>query len=567
MVVSPFILGTICLSLTGINLVSASCEPEVSFPPPRYTDTSLQDAFKTVTSNLDKAIKAGDFKGTSFSLEISSSQKTLYSKYHTDKSLKKTRVNGDSVYRIASNTKLFTALGILQQEAAGKLSLDDRVVEHIPKLPMNKTRFDWERITIRSLLAHLSGIPDNYGDNDLYLQLEDPTVVGLPPISASRAKALPKCNEYDNYSRSCTDSELNNAIRHSVPVFPAQSESTYSNDAYDLLGQILARVSGMKYEEYISQAILNPLGLKGTSFTTPSSSAGVDIGPESQWGENLGADNASGGIYSTSSNMITFLRWILNNYNSITPRLNWLQPATWSTGSHSTLGYPWEIFRTTSLIPNSRRPVTFYTKGGGLTGYYSYSIVIPAYDLVVFMAMGGNLPSQTTIFTSILNPLVLGAEDVAEAQLKKDYAGTYTFHSAGGTALNSSMMLTQNTPRALHISSLVSNSTDVLAALGPLVGQKSGVSSGIYFALQPTFLSRTSADGHVGEVWRFINVIDDYDAPVNPSTVWDDYCVSNVDPLAYAGVPLNEVIFWREQGDAPVEEVELSAFDVRLRRE
>jgi hypothetical protein len=104
----------------------------------------------------------------------------------------------------------------------------------------------------------------------------------------------------------------------------------------------------------------------------------------------------------------------------------------------------------------------------------------------------------------------LGAEDVAEAQLKKDYAGTYTFHPAGGIELNSSMTLTQTTPRALHISSLVSNSRDVLAALGPLIGQKSVVSSGIYFALQPTFLSRTSADGEVGEVWWFINVIDDY---------------------------------------------------------
>lgn len=263
--------------------------------------------------------------------------------------------------------------------------------------------------------------------------------------------------------------------------------------------------------------------------------------------------------------MIKFLRWVINNSQNISPTLNWLQPAAWSSGSHSSLGYPWEIFRTTDILPNTKRPVTFYTKSGGLTSYYSYSIVIPQYDIVLFMAVAGDLTALNTIFTEILNPLVIAAEAEALSQLKASYAGVYTTTEK---TLNSSITLTQTDPRALYITSWISNSTDVLAALIPLVATKAGTSGEIYLQLQPTFETRRRGS-ETGEVWRFINVIDDYDSPTNATTVWNDYCVSNVDPLSYGKVPLNEVVFWRSSSSptSKVSELTLSAFGANLRRE
>jgi len=274
---------------------------------------------------------------------------------------------------------------------------------------------------------------------------------------------------------------------------------------------------------------------------------------------------SAGGIYSSSSDMIKFLRWTLKNHEKISPTLNWLQPAAWSSGSHSSLGYPWEIFRTTDILPNTKRPVTFYTKGGGLTGYYSYSIIIPQYDIVLFMAVAGDLSALNTIFTEILNPLVIAAETEAQSQLKGSYAGVYT---STDKTLNSTITLTQTDPRALHITSWISNSTDVLASLIPLVAAKAGTSGDMYLQLQPTF-QRRRRGGQTGEVWRFINVIDDYEFPTNATTVWNDYCVSNIDPLSYGTVPLNEAVFWRKSTDptSPVTEVTLSAFRANLRRE
>lgn len=273
----------------------------------------------------------------------------------------------------------------------------------------------------------------------------------------------------------------------------------------------------------------------------------------------------SGGLYSSSFDMIKFLRWILKNYEKITPTLNWFQPAALNSGSHSLLGYPWEIFRVTEILNNTKRPVTFFTKGGGLNGYYSYSIIIPQYDLIVYMSVAGDLYSLNTIFTEILNPLVVAAEAETQSQLKNTYAGTYISEEK---KLNSTITFKQTSPRSLYISSWISNSTDVMASLIPLVASKGGTSGDMYLQLMPTFQTRKGKDGRVGEVWRFINVIDDNTIPNNATTVWTDYCVANIDPLSYGAIPLNEGVFWRESKDpeSRVTEVTLSAFKATLRR-
>lgn len=263
--------------------------------------------------------------------------------------------------------------------------------------------------------------------------------------------------------------------------------------------------------------------------------------------------------------MIKFLRWVLKNHGNITPTINWFQPTAWNSGSHSLLGYPWEIFRTSSILPDTKRPVTFYTKGGGLTKYYSYSIIIPQYDLIVFMAVAGDLSVLNTIFTGVLNPLVIAAETEAQSQLESSYTGVYT---SNGKGLNSSITFAQTQPRSLHISSWVSNSTDVMESLSSFVSSAAGTSGQLYFQLIPTFQTRHSKDGRIGEVWRFIDVIDDNKYPTNATTVWNDYCVVNIDPFSYGAVPLNEAVFWRDSisSASSVQSVTLSAFRVELQR-
>ncbi|KAJ5574130.1 beta-lactamase family protein [Penicillium hispanicum] len=558
-------LFTLLISVAGINQAYAYCEPEISYPPPKYDSTTLRKTFKDIGNNLQTLIQAGTFADTSFSLEISSSNKTLYSNYYHSQSLGGSPINGSSVYRIGSNTKLFTALGILQQEAAGKLYLDDEVTKYIPALSNRASKINWKGITIRSLLAQLSGIPDNYADLDLLLSVPDPSALGFPPLNAAEQSKFPKCGLYTNWTVPCTDTELNNDLVQVDPVFPPQKETSYSNVGFDLLGQVLANVSGTTYEDHIDKAIFKPLGLDSASFTAPDDSIAAKAPVGSEWGANQGSDNPGGGIYSSSSDMIKFLRWVLKNYEKITPTLNWFQPAAWSSGSHSFLGYPWEIMRTTEILPNTTRPITFYTKGGGLTDYYSYSVVIPQYDLAVFMVVAGDVSGLEQIWTQIVNPLVIAAEAVTQSQLKDTYAGVY---ASTDSSLNSSITFTQSDPQSLYISSWVSNSTSVLGALASLVSANAGIGADMYFQLLPTFMTRTSSAGHIGEVWRLIDVTDNSASPTNATTVWNDYCVANIDPYSYGAVPLNEVIFWRSSNDpaSSVDAVTLSAFRVTMQR-
>jgi CubicO group peptidase (beta-lactamase class C family) len=161
MIISKSHLFAFSLGLARVIPAHAACEPEISFPAPKYNASTLSSVFKTIENNLEKAIAGDDFRKTSFSLEISSSEKTLHTNYHFDESLGGSPVNGSSVYRIASNTKLFTALAIIRLDTAGNLNLDDEVTNFIPELLRGPNKISWKGVTIRSLLSHSGGVPDN----------------------------------------------------------------------------------------------------------------------------------------------------------------------------------------------------------------------------------------------------------------------------------------------------------------------------------------------------------------------------------------------------------------------
>ncbi len=154
--------------LSFLAVVNAKCfEPTVAHPLPEYDadDALLKRAFAEINAAVVSTVEAPEYSSTSFSIEVTSSQETLWSKHHTAKERNASRpdipeVNGDALYRIASITKTFTVLGILYQEKAGNLSLDDSVSKYIKELrdPQNGT-LPWKDITLRSLASQLSGIP------------------------------------------------------------------------------------------------------------------------------------------------------------------------------------------------------------------------------------------------------------------------------------------------------------------------------------------------------------------------------------------------------------------------
>jgi CubicO group peptidase (beta-lactamase class C family) len=81
--------------------------------------------------------------------------------------------------------------------------------------------------------------------------------------------------------------DLNHDLHQVNPVFAPQKETSYSNVGFNILGEILSNVTGLKYEDYISTSILNPLGMKDSTFEVPDNSVAANAGSGSYWDFDL----------------------------------------------------------------------------------------------------------------------------------------------------------------------------------------------------------------------------------------------------------------------------------------
>lgn len=145
----------------------------------------------------------------------------------------------NTIYRIASITKLFTSTAILQLRDAGKLQLDDPLGKHLPWFEIQNSHRDAPPITIRHLLTHTSGLP--------------------------RESPFP----YWTDANFPTREQVRGALPGQATVLPTETEWKYSNLALSLAGEIIAAVSGLEYPAYIAQQILAPLGMNSTLVHAP----------------------------------------------------------------------------------------------------------------------------------------------------------------------------------------------------------------------------------------------------------------------------------------------------------
>jgi CubicO group peptidase (beta-lactamase class C family) len=146
----------------------------------------------------------------------------------------KTPADADTVMRIGSLTKQFTAAAIMKLHEQGKIGLDDSIARYLPD-------FDTEgrTVTIRQLLTHTSGIPNYTAQPDFM------------------AKYGP---------RDLSDEELLATIKGVPFDFEPGRKWRYSNTNFYLLGMIVAKVSGMSYADYMQQTFFGPLGLTHTRY-------------------------------------------------------------------------------------------------------------------------------------------------------------------------------------------------------------------------------------------------------------------------------------------------------------
>lgn len=383
---------------------------------------------------------------------------------------------------------------------------------------------------------------------------EDPTVIGLPPPQGNTTLACPGVAN----NGSCTRPDLLRALKQQKPVFAPNQKSTYSNDAFELLGLALEEVTGQDYGDYIAEAILKPLNMTLSSFTTPPDDhAVISYGHSAIWDVNQGVQRPTGGLYASANDLSKFIRYVLKHYNSIVTGVNWLLPASWATGMQTFYGMPWEILRSDSVLKHSRRPVTIVGKSGGLPGYFSQIFLLPEYDLGVTILVAGNF----TLLDQLQEIVLTGLIQAAEAAVWAHVATVYDRDTvATNSSLNSSLSLRSTPEHGLIISKFISNGTDMLADVIPQVLARylDPKESAWHAQLVPTLLYKNESTKQ-GEIWRLL-VVEERTKAKSAYGLFDDYCLTDVDTTSYGSFPFNEVVFWHDEGL-----VELPAFQVHFK--
>lgn len=149
---------------------------------------------------------------------------------------RKVNATPETIYSICSISKLFTSVAIMQLRDARKLRLDDEVNDHLPWFNLKQQYPDSGPITIRSILNHSSGLP--------------------------READYPYWSKPDFHFP--TREQLKEKLGQQKTLYPPSTYFQYSNLGISLLGEIIAEISGVSYDDYINEKILKPLGMKDT---------------------------------------------------------------------------------------------------------------------------------------------------------------------------------------------------------------------------------------------------------------------------------------------------------------
>lgn len=289
-------------------------------------------------------------------------------------------VNENTQFGIASNTKAFTALGITMLAEEGKLSLDDKVIKHLPWFK-SYNDYTTNEMTIRDLLTHHSGLKTFSGDLIWYAS---------------------------NHSRE----EIVKRSQHLQPAFGFREKFGYSNIHYLAAGLIIEKVSGKSFDEFIKERIFTPLKMTTTN-TSISSNPKTNVAtphairyekvipiPYVNW-DNIAP---AGSINSNVKDMCKWLQFLLNNgkkgdtvvvqpktlynmYQAVTP----LPVSGFSQKMH-----PTKHFNAYGLGFNlfDYHGVKVVNHSGGLDGMISHLAFVPEknFGLVILSNGGTGLP-------------------------------------------------------------------------------------------------------------------------------------------------------------------------------
>jgi CubicO group peptidase (beta-lactamase class C family) len=271
-------------------------------------------------------------------------------------------------YEIGSTSKTFTAVAIAKLVASGRVSLNDRLTDRLLLAPST-----WKDVTIAHLLSHESGIPEFTATTNSFRAL----------MRAERSPA-----------------EILKLIDHLPLSFSPGTKYRYTNSDFLLLGMIVEQVSGQPFEQFVTEQILRPLGLRHTGFLHAQNlihrRAYGYMREGGHWVDPFYIDPSmlfgAGGMYSTVDDLLAWDRALHGN----------------------------------ALLPSRLRDQLLSDRGHG----YGLGFFVDAVDGHGYVGHGGNLPGFSSDFERFrerpLTFILLSNTDGAPVErMTRDLASMY----------------------------------------------------------------------------------------------------------------------------------------------
>lgn len=354
------------------------------------------------SSSLDKLIAntLTTFEVPGISVGIYKDGNLVYAKGHGVRSMETQKpMDANTLVGVASNSKGFTCFALAMLIDEGKLQWDDKVRTHIPEFQLQDS-WATDQFTIKDLVTHRSGL--GLGGGDLMF--------------------FPEGGDF-------SIQDIINNLKYIEPDSSFRSTFEYNNLMFIVAGEVIKRVSGMTWEEFIENRIMKPVGMtsskasynrvtdKSNIIEAHTRTEGKVVQIPHDWSPTA---NAAGGIVSNVPDMLTWAKFLMNDaVTSAGERLLsseqfhelWqlqmplkVRPGDWYDSHFRGYGLGWFV----TDVKGGYKQV-YHT--GGLLGTVTQFTMIPELDLAIVVLTNQMVGSAFNTITNTIKDSYLGYED------------------------------------------------------------------------------------------------------------------------------------------------------------
>jgi CubicO group peptidase (beta-lactamase class C family) len=361
--------------------------------------------YKKQLAEIDKYAEKvrTDWNVPGFAIAVVKDDKVIFTKGYGIRELGKTdKVDENTLFAIASNSKAFTAVSLAMLVDEGKLNWDDKVTKYLPNFQMPD---DWitREITVRDLVSHRSGLGTFSGDL-LW------------------------------YDTTYTDDEVISRLKYLKPVNGFRAGYGYQNLMFIAAGKVIEKISGKTWQDFVKERILMPLGMNRTTASVKDLKDNVSAPHNESGGKlrqlphgNVDSARAAAGLNSSVAELAQWLRLQLGN-GKFNGKLLYSEKQSWEMWQQS---LPIKI-SDTAMKFNPTRHFNGYGLGWFLNDYQGRKVVSHGGGLDGMISLTAMMPEENlglVVLTNSESPVnVIMQNKIFDAMLgvkKRDWSGDY----------------------------------------------------------------------------------------------------------------------------------------------